>query len=154
MNVTGTLWAHKPQKSIDVLHREVLRLIFFFPGENQFETLGDARMPRMLKNYWSLRRKKITEVCNLLFCTTRLVLCAIRLGASSGKQPLRQDAFQECLTGKWLRNATQFLQWSAWKGNSPSTENGYCWRVFPTVLHSMWTPVFLTMWDSSGLILF
>lgn len=30
VNVTGTLWAHKPQKSIDVLHREVLRLIFFF----------------------------------------------------------------------------------------------------------------------------
>lgn len=50
-------------------------------------------MPRMLKNYWSLRRKKITEVCNLLFCTTRLVLCAIRLGASSGKQPLIQGCF-------------------------------------------------------------
>lgn len=50
-------------------------------------------MPRMLKNYWSLRRKKITEVWNLLFYTTRLVFCTTRLGPSSGKQPLRQGCF-------------------------------------------------------------
>lgn len=118
MNVTGTLWAHKPQKSIDVLHREVLRLIFFFPGENQFETLGDARIPRMLKNYRSLRRKEMTEVWNLLFCATRLVLCAIRLGVSSGKQPLRQRCFSGIA-----------------KGNSPSTEKGYCWKLSPAVLY-------------------
>lgn len=55
MNVTGTLWAHKPQKSIDALHREVLRLIFL--GKNQFVTLGDSQIPRMLKKYWSLRKK-------------------------------------------------------------------------------------------------
>jgi hypothetical protein len=47
----------KPQKSTEVLHREVLRLIF--PGQNQFVTLGDAQDSQDVGGKkWSLFLKK------------------------------------------------------------------------------------------------